>query len=187
MIDIKLDSLGQELKPQLKYSNSHHFSDVQQCNNKEAVLKCNNKPKKKVTFLLSSEDQISSKNNDILNEYEHKNTNLVKNKISNNDIDSNSSLTKDDTLVNMNAIQQYQKHFSITPSNINFNKNEKLTNEHDVNFQTKKLKITKANSDFEFIKPFNPVQQENHMNKNLIQKTVVQPNTTNNEVFFFLF
>lgn len=170
MIDIKLDSLDQELKPNFKYSNVDDFSDTQKCNNEE-VLKPSNKQKKKVTFLLSSEDQISSTNNDILNKCEQVNTNLVKNNISNNDIDLNSSSMKDDT----------QMNFCKNPSNMNFNDNEKRMNEHSFDFQTNKLKVTEGNSDFEFKKPFNPVQ-ESKMNQNLTQKTF-QPSTTNYEVF----
>lgn len=182
MIDIKLDSLNQELKTHLKYSNSHDITNMQKCNNEE-ILKSNNKLKKNVTFLLSSEGQISNTNNEILNKCEQVKTNFVKNNTSNNDINSNSSLMKDDTIVNLNTTQKYQKHFCRESSNMNFNGNEKRMNEHDFDFQTNKLKITEENFDFEFKKPFNPLQQENQMNINLTLKNF-QPSTTNYEVFF---
>lgn len=184
IIDIELDSLNQKPKTHLKYSNSRDFTDMQKCNNKE-ILKSNNKPKKKVTFLLSSEDQISNTNNHILNKCEHVKTNLEKNNASENDIDSNSSLMKDDIIVNTNITQQYQNHSCRESSNNNFNDNKKRMNEHDFDFQTNKLKIIQDNFNFEFKKPSNPIQQENQMNRNLTLKNV-QPSTTNSEVFFLL-
>lgn len=178
MMDLKLDSLKQDLKP-----NNKHFSYNQEkmdIEHSELI----NKPKKNVTFFMSSEDKVSDESNDISNTCKNIDTNFVDSNISKNNMSTNSIFIKKNPKLKINT-NQLSKNvtFDLMKTNVD---SENLKNECDLNIQSNKRKqikvIDQIEPDFEFKKPCNPVQVEVPTNIDTINSNTVNP-AINKEVF----
>jgi len=147
--------LEQNLKPTFKYSNYNPEIAYQQklYNENSKSIKT---ATKSVTFLLPSDDKISDKNVD---------TDLLEANIYNI---TNSSTTNNSIEMNVNA-DQFSKNIFIQPTQSTID-NKELMNKSDINLQTNKRKKNEVPTDFEFKKPFNPI--ENIIQSNTNTKTV---------------
>lgn len=173
-MDIKLDSLKQDIKPKNKHPNYNpDFFHQEKMNVEHSKLI--NKPKKNVTFVISSEDKISDESNDILNICNNVNTNVGDSNISKNNLSTNSTSIKNIPKLNVNT-NPLSKKIPFDSMKINVD-NKKVKNEGDLDIQTNKRKKIELQSDFEFKKSYNQVQVEIPTNID-----IVNPHTINSAI-----
>lgn len=183
MIDIKFESLKQDLKPKNKHSiYNSDFSHQEKTDVEHSKLM--NKPKKNVTFVISSEDKISDESNDMLNTCKNVNTNVVDSNISMNNMCTNSTFIKNIPNLNVNT-NSLSKNIPFDSMKINVD-SKKVKNKDDFDIQTNKRKKIEVQSDFEFKKPYNPVQVEISTNLDIIDivnSQTINPALINKKVF----
>lgn len=156
ILDLKFDLLCQDLKPN---SSNHNHEDFTY-EKKEVIehSKLNNKQKKNVTFLLSTEDKISQENNDE-NVDAFKNLNSVL--LESNDIINKSSSQLKNNLYVKESTNKSLKNDLIESKEIHFETREKRMNDGDLDYYTNKRKTIDVQPDYELKKTYKPVQDTN--------------------------
>lgn len=181
MFDIKLNSFGQRLNPNLSCSSNNNHADFTYDKDDIDIKNSysNNKPKKNVTFDSFSEDKITLETSDE-NEAAYKNINtfLVE---TNKNINNNSAQLKNIQNVEETTIQ-CTKNNIMESKEMHFNNIDKPMNDGDLNAHTNKRKTIDVQSDFKFKKPYTPVQDKNKINSTIIQPSKMKTN----QVFFNL-
>jgi len=174
---MELNSLNQDLKPNL--TNSNNFNHANFIYDKDDINIQNsklNKPKKNVTFFLSSEDKISVGTND-QNVNTCKNLNTLIEEVNKN-INKNSSKLKN--ILNVEDVEegtiQFTKKDVIESKEINFENKDNMDNDSDLNSHTNKSKTIDVLSDTEFKKPNNPEQDTSIMKPKIIQPSKMKTN-----------
>ncbi|XP_022178678.1 putative uncharacterized protein DDB_G0282133 [Myzus persicae] len=162
IFDLKLNSLGQDLKPNFNYSRNINHPDFIYDDDDDIDIedsKLNNKPKKNVTFHSFSEDKISLDTSD-------KNVDACKN--------INTFIVEANENINNNSAQLKNIH-NVDESTIQSTKNHNI-NDGDLNTHTIKRKTIDVQSDFEFKKPYNPLQNKDKINSTIIQPSKMKAN-----------
>lgn len=177
IFNMELNSLNQDLKPNL--TNSNNFNHANFIYDKDDINIQNsklNKPKKNVTFFLSSEDKISVETND-QNVNTCKNLNTLTEEVNKN-INKNSSKLKN--ILNVEDMDedtiQFTKKDVIESKEINFENKDNMDNDSDLNSYTNKSKTIDVLSDTEFKKPNNPEQDTSIMKPKIIQPSKMKTN-----------
>ncbi|XP_016663128.1 putative uncharacterized protein DDB_G0282133 [Acyrthosiphon pisum] len=175
LFDVKLNSLGQHLNPNLSYSSNYNHADFtydkddMDINNSYS----NNKPKKNVTFHSFSEDKITLETSDEnVAAYKNINTFLVE---TTENINNNSAQLKNVQNLEQSTIQ-CNKNNKIESKEMHFNNINNPMNDGDLNAHTNKSKTIDVQSDFEFKKPYAPVQDKNKINSTIIQPRKMKTN-----------
>lgn len=168
VFNMKLNSLNQDLK--LNLTNSNNFNHANCIYDKDDINIQNSKlskPKKNVTFFLSSEDKISLETND-QNVNTCENLNTLK----------NSSKLKN--ILNVENVEestiQFTKKDVIESKEINFENKDNMDNDSDLNSYTNKSKTIDVLSDTEFKKPNNSEQDTSMMKPKIIQSSKMKIN-----------
>lgn len=159
-----MDLLNQDLKPNFVYSNIEH-------------PKCDNKPKKTVTFDLPPEKKILNTNNEIF--IDSGSINIEDFGVSYNDVFETTSPIKNISLVGENT-NNLSENTLIQPKDRSVESNAKKMNTTNFECQFNENKIDELQLDFELIEPHEPVKYEFHENKNANSKKVF------NEVIVFI-
>lgn len=180
IFNMKLNSLNQDLKPNLTHSNNfNHANFIYDKNDINIQNSKLNKPKKNVTFFLSSEDKISQETND-QNVNTCKNLNILTEEVNKN-MNKNSSNLKN--ILNMKDLEestiQFTKKDVIESQEINIvniENKDNMDNDSDLNSHTNKSKTIDVLSDTEFKKPNNPEQDISIMKPKIIQPSKMKTN-----------
>lgn len=167
IIDLNIEPLAQDLKPDFNFSSSNQkISDQQKIQFESSKL--NNKLKKNVTFQLSPEKNVTNQDDNIPIVYKKINTHLENSIISINNININYSSLKNTS--NTNKISN-----SISENSTNYECSNKDIND----FQVCERKRNEEQSDFEFKKPYDPVENYFQENQNNFTSKKDQPSVTN--------
>uniref|UniRef100_A0A2S2NSN5 Uncharacterized protein n=1 Tax=Schizaphis graminum TaxID=13262 RepID=A0A2S2NSN5_SCHGA len=171
IFDMKLNSLSQDnLMPNLTYSsnfNHDNFThDKVDINIQKSKL---NKPKKNVTFFLSSDDKISLETN-------YEDVNICKNLDAlteeiNESINNNFSQLEnivEDSTIQFTKNESKEVHFE--------DKDKYMDHDGDLNSHTNVSKTTDVLSDIKFKKPYNSVQDTSIINPKIIQPSKMKTN-----------
>ncbi|XP_060845792.1 putative uncharacterized protein DDB_G0282133 [Rhopalosiphum padi] len=171
IFNMKLNSLSQDhLTPNLTYSSNYNHDnftyDKDDVNIQNSKL---NKPKKNVTFLLSSDDKISLETND-------EDVNICKNldvltEEINENINNNFSQLEnilEDSTIQFPKKESKEIHFE--------NKDKHMDHDGDLNSYTNISKTTDVLSDIKFKKPYNSVQDTSIINPKIIQPSKMKTN-----------
>lgn len=177
IFNMKLNSLNPDPKPNL--TNSNNFNQANFIYDKDDINIQNsklNKPKKNVTFFLSSEDKISLETN-YQNVNNCKNLNTLTKEVNKN-INKNPSKLKN--ILNVEDVEestiQLTKKDVIESKEINFENKDNMDDDSDLNSHTNKSKTIDVLSDTEFKKPNNPEQDTSIMNPKIIQPSKMKTN-----------
>ncbi|XP_060880884.1 uncharacterized protein PF3D7_0207100-like [Metopolophium dirhodum] len=177
MFDIKLNSLGQRLNPNLSYSSNYNHADLTYDKDDMDIKNSNYNynPKKNVTFHSFSEDKITIETS-VENKAAYKNINtfIVETNENINNI-NNAAQSKNIQNVEESTIQCTKKNI-IESTEMHFKNMDKPMNDGDLNAHTNKRKTIDGQSDFEFKKPYTPVQDKNKINSTIIQPSKLKTN-----------